>query len=240
MEEETFDLIDSVRAFAEMKASEIMTPRIEIEAVPRNTPAAAVLEKIRESGFSRLAVYEGTLDHVVGVLLVKEILLRRPDDPFTLMRPPVFADEQTRLSELLALIRLKQTHLVFLMDEFGGMSGIVTLHDLFETIVGHIDEIDDEDEFWIEKQPDGSYLLNGRVELWELNEELGLKLNEEVARTVSGLVFHTLGRMAKLDDEVTVGGAALRVQEMMDHRIMVVRLTLQAPVEAHAGPGEAP
>ncbi len=219
IDEDAFEMIDSVKDFAETTAEEIMTPRTEIEGIVRGLEAAEVYEKLRNSENSRVVVYEEDLDHVLGILLVKEILLQRPEDPMTMLRRPVFASEKSRLPELLQKIRHNQTHLVIILDEYGGTSGIVTLHDLFESIVGHIEDVEDEDELWIDKLGDGKFRLNGRVELWEVNEELGLALDENSSRTIGGYVFSNLGRAAQQGDQITSPEMSLTVEEVEDNRV---------------------
>lgn len=240
LDEDAFDMIDSVREFAESTAEEIMTPRTEVEGLPLDLPAAEVYERLRKSEYSRLVVYRGTMDEVVGTLLAKEVLLQRPQDPYSLLRRPVMVSEHMTLPELLSEIRRHRTHLVVVQDEYGGMSGIVTLHDLFEMIVGHIEDVEDEEEEWIEKMEEGLYRLDGRVELWELNEELGLALDEDAARTAGGFVFNTLGRVPKPGDEVPGPGCLFRVTEMDKARVVRVELQLGAAPEVSAAREEQP
>ncbi len=239
LDEDAFDMIDSVREFAEATAEEIMTPRTEVEGIPEGLPPAEVYERLRKSEYSRLVVYRGTMDEVTGTLLAKEVLLQRPKDPYSLLRRPVMVNEGMTLPELLSEIRRHRTHLVVVLDEYGGMSGIVTLHDLFEMIVGHIEDVEDEEEDWIEKVEEGVYRLDGRVELWELNEELGLALDEDAARTAGGFIFNTLGRVPKPGEEVPGPGCVFRVAEMDKARVVTVELRLRAPGETFPD-GEEP
>lgn len=226
LDEDAFDMIDSVREFAEATAEDVMTPRTEVEAIPDDLTSAEVYERVRRSEYSRLVVYHEIIDNVVGTLLAKEVLLLRPTDPWSLLRKPLMVSEKTRLPELLRLIRANRTHLVVVLDEYGGMAGIVTLHDLFETIVGHIEDVEDEDELWIERIDKRKYRLNGRVELWELNEELNTHFDEESARTIGGLVFNTLGRVAQEGDFVQLDGTRLTVESAGDNRVEVLLLEI--------------
>jgi CBS domain containing-hemolysin-like protein len=231
LDEDAFEMIDSVREFADSTARDIMTPRVEVSGIPRNLPPDQVYQRLRESPYSRLVVYEGSLDRVVGTLLVKEVLLRRPPDPFIQLRAPIRANEGTRLPELLRIIRMNRSHLLLVTDEYGGLSGIVTLHDLFENIVGNIEDADDREELWIHKEDDGSYRLNGRVEIWEVNEELGLALDEDDARTLGGLLFLHLGRPARRGDVIRTPGAQFTVEATADNRVTVVHAQLVAAAE---------
>lgn len=233
MHEETFELIDSVRDFGEMNAEDIMTPRTEVDGVPDSMKPAEIYEKLRSTPFSRLLVFGESLDDLKGVLLAKETLLQRPEDPLSLLRPVPFAPEKERLFKLLATIRKQRTHLVVIQDEYGGTAGIVTLHDLFETIVGHIDDVEDEEELWIQERANGSFLLNGRVEIWEINDDLGMELEEEIARTIGGLVFNTLGRVADVGDVVERDGVRLKVESVLGNRIETLSMEIltSAPIE---------
>lgn len=234
LDEEAFEMIDSVRDFANTTAEQVMTPRTQVLGIADNTAPEEVYARLRESHFSRVVVYHQNLDNVIGTLLAKEVLLQRPEDPFSLLRKPLTVGEETRLPELLRLIRQNRSHLVVVQDEYGGMGGIVTLHDLFEMIVGHMEDTDDKEELWIEKIGESSYRLSGRVEIWEVNEELGLELDESVARTVGGFLFNSLGRVAREGDVIEAAGAALRVIKVIDKRVDVVELSIGGAVHQSA------
>lgn len=235
LDEDAFEMIDSVRDFAETTADQIMTPRTEVAGISRSMAADEVYDTLRKSPYSRLVVYQGDLDHVVGILLAKEVLLRRPQDPFALLRQPLFAPESIRLPELLQLIRTNRTHLVMIQDEYGGLSGVVTLHDLFERIVGHIEDVDDAEELWIQRVDETTLRVNGRVEVWELNEELGSNLDDDKARTVGGFVFNTLGRPAREGDVVEADGYALTVVTISENRVDEIRIQPIAKAESPEG-----
>ncbi len=240
LDEDAFEMIDSVRDFVATTAEEVMTPRTEVEGIPDDLSPAEVYDRLRKTVYSRLVVYHGSLDNVVGTVLAKEILLQRPKEPLKppYLRQTLIAPESARLPELLQMIRENRTHLVVVIDEYGGMSGIVTLHDLLEVIVGHIQDVEDEGELWIEKLDDKTYRLNGRVEIWELNEELDLELDEETARTIGGVVFHHLARMPENGDEVRIGPIRIRVDEARDNRVEVVTIEFEAAEPASAGEKE--
>lgn len=232
IDEEAFEMIDSVREFAESSAEDIMTPRTEIEGIPHDLPAGEIYDVLRRTPFSRLVVYNETMDNITGTILAKEVLLKRPKEPINLIRPAVFAPEGMRLPELLSIIREKKTHLIVIQDEYGGTAGIVTLHDLMEVIVGHIEDIEDAEELWIARIDERKWRIGGRVEVWEINEELDLELDEETARTIGGLVFHTLGRPAEPGDEVVIDGVRLYVEETRENRVEVLLLEVLPPTDA--------
>lgn len=234
---DALEMIDSVREFAESTAEDIMTPRTEVDGIADTMPPGEVYDRLRKSEYSRLVVYHENMDNIRGTLLAKEVLLRRPKDPLSLLRDPIFIDEKARLPELLKTIRDNRTHLLVAIDEYGGMAGIVTLHDLFEAIVGHIEDLEDEPEFWMERLDGGEFRVSGRVEIWELNEEFDLSLDEELARTAGGLVFNTLGRVAQEGDEIEMDGLRFIVEETRDNRIETLRISRVPP---EAGPAALP
>lgn len=240
IQEDALEMIDSVREFTESTAEDIMTPRTEVDGIDDSSTPGEIYDRLRKSEYSRLVVYHEDLDNVRGTLLVKEVLLRKPQDPRSLVREPIFIEEKASLPELLKKIRDRRTHLLIVIDEYGGVSGIVTLHDLFEAIVGHIEDLEDEPEFWIDKVSDNQFRLSGRVEIWELNEEFGLELDEDTARTAGGLVFNTIGRIAKDGDEVDIQGVRFLVEATEENRIHSLLMTLptnendQAEVDARA------
>lgn len=219
-EEEAVEMMDSVRAFRDKRVREAMTPRVEVDGIERGASRDEVVAMLRRTDYSRVLVYRGNLDQVEGILLAKEVLLNPSRDPFSLMRQPVFVDAEERLPEVLAQLRSRNSHLAVVVDEFGGTCGIVTLHDLFEQLIGeHIEDEEDEEELWIEERAGGSALLSGRVELWEVNEELELDLDESVARTVGGFLMYRFGRLPDEGDRWTVDKGHLTVVRMDGNRI---------------------
>lgn len=224
MQEETYELLDSVREFTETIASEVMTPRTEIEAIPASTPAPELFAYLRSTTFTRVIVYEKSLDSISGILIAKEILLQKPANPMTLLRQPLYVAKQTRLPELLDEIRRTRTHLAVVQDEYGGTAGIVTLHDLFEAIVGQLSEEGDIGEPWMEER-DGVIHLDGRVELWELTDRFGLEFEDGDARTIAGLVMKEAGLIPPPGTEVEFPHFTARVEEV--HKTRIHRLSLR-------------
>jgi CBS domain containing-hemolysin-like protein len=239
VEEEAVDMIDSVREFTESTAGDIMTPRIEVEGVEERTPAREVVERLRATPYSRLLVYRETLDDIAGLLLAKDVLLGDRSDPLKHLRQPIFVPAETRLPDLLRQLRDAKSHLAVVVDEYGGTSGIVTLHDLFEQIVGdHIEDAEEDDEFWIEMQGEDRAQLSGRVELWEVNSELGLDLDESVSRTLGGFLMTHFGRVPEDGDVCNVEGGRFTVKDVQNNRI--ARVEFERLQEAPAAPAALP
>lgn len=230
VDEEAVEMIDSVRSFIESTASDVMTPRTEIEGVPIELPREELIVRLRATNYSRVVVYERTLDTIVGSLMAKEVLLNPQSDPGTFLRPPLLVPRTTRLPELLRTMQKQRAHLAIVVDEYGGTAGLVTLHDLFEAILGaQIADEHDADELWIVRLEDGGARLNGRVEVWEVNEDFDLQLNEDEARTIGGYIGRHLGRIPEAGDRLDIDGGVFVVEEVAQNRVQCLRLERVAP-----------
>lgn len=239
VEEEAVEMMDSVREFIEGTARDVMTPRTEIEGVPRTIGYDELIRRLQETPYSRLVVFEENLDHIVGVLLAKEILLNRPAQPFDLMRRPLMVSQDTRLPELLQQFRSARTYLAVVLDSYGGTAGIVTIHDLFEQIVGtHIEDEEEEEELWIDMRDDDHALLSGRVELWEVNQELELDLDESVARTLGGYLMYRFGHLPQVGEEWPVNRGIFRVASVDGTRIETIEFRRDASAREAPEPAE--
>lgn len=240
VEEEAVELIDSVREFFDLTARDIMTPRTELEGVPRTIARDDLFRALRQTRKSRVLVHGRDFDDIHGFLLAKEVLLGDPEDPFAMLRKPVVVRTTTHLPDLLREMRRERSNLALVVDEYGGTAGIATFHDLFEALIGeHISDEEEDDELWIEKRSADEALVSGRVELWEIDEQLGLELDETVARTIGGLLMHHFGRMPQVGEEARIGGAHFRVVEVQDNRIAAVEFRRHRPEHAHAAAQDA-
>ena len=225
MIEGVFDLTHTV-------VREVMTPRPDIVSVGAGDPTQVILEVAAESGFSRLPVTEDSLDEIVGIAVVKdllaEVVAERPSGLVArdMMREALFVPESKPIDDLLAEMRARKTHMVVVVDEFGGTDGIATLEDLLEEIVGEIYDEHDEAETGLEVGPDGAVALDGGVSFADFLAGLGMEDREgaEEYDTVAGFVIGTLGRIPEPGDRVQLGRAQLEVAELADRRI--TRLTL--------------
>jgi CBS domain containing-hemolysin-like protein len=247
VKEDEREMIHGILEFRDTVAREVMTPRIDICAVPVDTSLAALMQLVVVEGHSRLPVYEGTIDTVVGVLLTKDLLplltdpARPADAPFdvrAVMREPFFVPDTKRVHEILAEFRQQSVHLAIVVDEFGGTYGLVTMEDLLEEIVGEINDEHDVAEPEFAPTPEGDVLIDGGASISEVNERFALALPEEDFDTIGGFIFGALGRVPVPGDEVNGLGpdqeAALLVEELEDRRITRVRLTRAAPERAAA------
>ena len=210
-------------------AREIMVPRIDIAAVDTEDTVEDVMHVIMERGYSRVPLYEGTIDNVVGVLYAKDFLryLSRGAQPASLKdiaRPPYFIPESKKVDELLSEMRVNRVHLAIVVDEYGGTAGLVTIEDLLEEIVGEIEDEYDRTEVTIERVGPDEAILDARVSMDDLNEIFGLAIEGEDFDTVGGFVYHLLGRVPVSGDEVSADGLRLRVLNVIGRRIKKVRI----------------
>jgi CBS domain containing-hemolysin-like protein len=233
LEAEEQRLINRVFEFADAELREAMVPRTAVAALPVSATLEETKAAFREHGYSRLPVYRGRLDEVVGVVSRRDIepFLEGPRasefDLERLARAPLFIPSTARLGAALARMQSARTHLALVIDEYGGLEGIVTLEDLLEEIVGEIDdEYDEETRSQVSAQPDGTYILDGMLAVRDANRRFGLRLPEDGHyTTVAGFMLAHAGRLLAAGDEVEHAGAAFRVERVERRRIRRVRLT---------------
>jgi CBS domain containing-hemolysin-like protein len=240
IEEDEREMIRGVFGFSDTVAREVMTPRTAMAAIPVDASFEEMLDVFFEEGHSRLPVFEGTIDTIVGVVLIKDLfpLLRDAErragfDMRAMMRPPYFVPETKPVSDILAELRQQSVHLAIVLDEFGGTYGLVTMEDILEEIVGEINDEFDVAEPEFEPTPEGDTLIDGAVSLSEVNDRFLLHLPVDDFDTLGGYVFGTLGRVPVAGDVVAVPGAEgeweLRVEEVEERRVKCVRLYHPVP-----------
>jgi CBS domain containing-hemolysin-like protein len=248
MEDDEREMLRGVFEISETVVREVMTPRTEMVAVPVEVTLPRLLEVATEEGHSRIPVYQGTIDSVLGVVLTKDLLrvlyerggsTEGEFDVRSILRPALFVPDTKPVDELLAELRRQAVHVAIVLDEFGGTYGLVTLEDLLEEIVGEINDEFDEVEPEFESTPEGDVLIDAGVLISDVNERFGLRIPEEEFDTVGGFVFGSLGRVPELGDSVSVmspeGGMELRVEETDERRVSLLRLTRPATVPADPG-----
>jgi CBS domain containing-hemolysin-like protein len=237
----TAQLVARSLGFAERTAADVMTPRVRCTAVERDEPAARIIEVSRETGHSRFPVIGDDLDDVLGVVHVKRAVSvpfdRRDDVPAgALMVEPLVVPESIRLDPLLAQLRAQGLQLAIVVDEYGGTSGVVTLEDVVEELVGEVADEHDRVRQSGRRLRDGSWVVPGLWRPDELSERVGLSVPDDVNyETVGGFVMARLGRVPSVGDEVSVDGGRLRVLRMDGRR--VDRLRVQPGPSAAAGGG---
>jgi len=230
------EMIESVIEFRDIRASEIMTPRTDIEALPVDAARTACREAVARVGHSRIPVYEDTLDKIVGVLYAKDLLVTEADGPFDLrsvMREPMFVPETKVVGDLLDVFRTRKVHMAIVLDEYGGTAGLVTIEDLLEEIVGEIaDEYEPAEPEMLRRVNERTFEVDARMYVDDLNDELKIALpEEEDYDTVGGFVFSTLGYIPAAGETFDHGGVRFTIldaEQRKINRLRVEQLTGQA------------
>jgi CBS domain containing-hemolysin-like protein len=231
MVEERRSMIEGIDELAETTVKEVMVPRIDVEFISDSISFDDLKAVIAEQGFSRYPVYTETIDNVVGILYVKDLLCNELNGTFDVrrsMRKPYFVPDTKRLDELLREFKKRRVHIAIAIDEYGGVSGIVSMEDILEVIVGDIqDEFDDDEDDDIIEMGDGIYLCDARAAIDEVNERLHLTLPEDDFETLGGFVFEQFGRIPLNQEKVTYEGIDFVVQEIEGHKINRVKIVMK-------------
>ena len=229
------ELIRSAIEFDDVEVEEILTPRVDVVAVEDDIPLEELAQTFAESGYSRLPVYHGTIDNIIGVVHEKDFYIARLkkatkiDD---LVVPTLYTTGSTQISQLLRTLREQHHHLAVVVDEYGGTEGIITLEDILEELVGEIWDEHDEVTEDFRKQSDGSWLVSGSASVDDLYEELALPEEEDIdSNTVNGLVQEKTCHLPKVGDRFTLGEYDGVVTRTAKRRVTEVRLTPAAPAE---------
>jgi putative hemolysin len=240
IDEDERKMIRSVMALEDTTAREIMVPRIDIVAAPSDSSFEEIAKAIVERPYSRIPIFEDTIDNIVGVVYAREVLgylanSDKPTDVKAVARPPYFVPESKKVDELLTEMRRNKLSIAIVVDEYGGTAGLVTIEDLIEEIVGEI-----ADEFDIEEEPihrvsDSEAILDARVSIDALQELFGLQVEEGDFDTVGGFVFNHLGKMPSVGEEIRVDGLVVRVLSVSGRRIKRLRVIKEEPPPPDSG-----
>jgi putative hemolysin len=232
------EMIDGIFEFDNTLAKEIMTPRTNVFSININTPIEELIDVVLEEQYSRIPVYEEETDNIIGILFMKDIFaeLRKNEtkniDIRELLRPVHFVPETKNIDILFRELQKNKNHMAILIDEYGGFSGIVTIEDLIEEVMGNIfDEYDEDYESseYIQKIDSNTYIVNGMVSIDEINETLEVELPSEHYDTIGGLVIDLLGSIPKEDEEniVEYENLIFKVEKVNEKRIELVKICLQ-------------
>lgn len=243
IEEEEKEMIAGIFELGKTLAREVMVPRISIVAVEADTPLLEALDVIIQAGHSRIPVYRGSIDNIIGILYAKDLLtyLRdgQVDVPLCdIVREPYFIPESKRVDDLLQELQQRKVHIAIVVDEYGGTAGLVTIEDLIEEIVGEIQDEYDREEPIMEKLSEDEIIFNARVDVDDVNRIMSLDLPTDNADTLGGLVFSKLGKVPSQGDQVRVDGVTIEVVSIAGRRIKKVRLIRDRLDEASAVEGE--
>lgn len=226
-------MIRGVKRLSELTVKDILVPRIDSVFIPLEKPTKEVITEIIKSGHSRFPVYRDTIDNVVGMLYVKDIFTRSPQlnrnelNVETVMRKPYFVPDSKHLDSLLREMKARRVHIAVAVDEYGGVSGIVTLEDIIEEIVGEIrDEFDTEQDEIIRIR-DNTYLCDARAPIIELNNRFNLHIPHDDFDTLGGFVFDLFGKIPVHYEKQAFNGADFIIQEMHGNRIESIKIVLR-------------
>ena len=241
LEGEEGKMMRSIVDIGETRVREIMTPRTDVLALTADTSVAQARRSMIDAGHSRMPVYRGSIDDVVGILHVRDLVRaweqgKEASTIASFLRPAFFVPETLSVAELLAEMRVR-THLAIVVDEYGGVAGLVTLEDLLEEIVGDIRDEHDLEEALVVEESDGSWLVNGLAHVEEIETLFGLDLEDREFDTVGGLVVASAGRVPEQGEVLEVQGLSIEVVHADPRRVYRVRIrrtTGSAPVEATA------
>jgi magnesium and cobalt transporter len=223
IEQNERQLIENVLRLKDLAAWDVMVPRVDIIAIDVDTDFAEVVRRMVEEGHSRLPVYQDDLDHIIGMAHVKDVLgfvaAGRSTTVQKLVRKVLFVAPSTRILDLLSQMRIERVHMAFVVDEFGGIDGLITIEDLVEEIVGEIeDEHDQTEPVHVMERPDGSLIVDARTPIEDLEAQLNLKLlppgMEEEIDTAGGLIFMLAGRVPNRGE--TIGHPAGLLFDVLD------------------------
>jgi putative hemolysin len=223
-------MINSIFDLGDTVVREIMVPRIDIIALDIQQPFSEAIDELLASGYSRVPVYEETIDNILGLLYAKDLLKAwrdgsKDDSLRTMLRPAYFIPEAKKVDELLTEMQSRRIHIAIVVDEYGGVAGLVTLEDIVEEIVGEIrDEYDDGEEVFYEEISPNVFLCSGRMDVDDLNELLDGHLPVDEADTLAGLIYSKAGHVPVQGESILVDGIRLTVEQVSKRRIRQVRV----------------
>jgi len=231
VEEEESEMLHAIFDFGELLVRQVMIPRTEIIAVEADMPLDEVIRLVTENSFTKLPVYEGDLDQILGILHVKDLLrlITQPDKQHdtarSLARDTLYVPETLSVNQLLQQFRTNRQHIAIVMDEYGGTAGLVTLEDLLEEIVGEVHDPFEDETPEIQTLPDGTIVIDGLMLIEDVNHHLSLNLIDPHYDTIAGYVMGKLGRIPKTGDVIEAGGVRIKVETMDGLRIDRLKLT---------------
>ncbi len=235
-------MIQGVLRVADLHVRDIMVPRSQMVVLERDSRPQSLLPAVVESGHSRFPVIGDDRDQVIGILLAKDLLrnfAEGADGSFAIrevLRPAAFVPESKRLNVLLKEFRVSRNHMAIVVDEYGGVSGLVTIEDVIEEIVGEIaDEYDTDEDQTIRRESDRQFVVLALTRVQEFNEFFGTRFSDEEYDTIGGLVMHQFGRLPRRGEAVTMDGIEFKVLRADRRRIDQLRVTNPDPVPARPG-----
>jgi len=244
IEEEEKEMIHSIFEFGDTVVREVMVPRPDMVAVEATAKLKQVLTLMLKHGYSRMPVYDKSIDNIVGIVYAKDVMrrlhngrTRKEPTAGSISRDALFVPESKKIAELLREMQQKKTHMAIVVDEFGDVAGLVTMEDLLEEIVGEIADEYDRGEPLVEPVDDNTMRVKGSMPIDELSELLGVDLPDEEWDTVGGLMAGLLGKVPKRGEEVKLHGIMFRAEKVQGRRIAKVLVTKSPELEAEVARG---
>ncbi len=239
-EPEEEQIISRVLRLERSTARDIMVPRMDMVAVPADMPVSEVVEIARQAGHSRIPIYRGSIDSIVGVVYIKDLLRfigesAKDVTALEVMRPAYFVPESKRVDELLRDLQQQRVHMAIVVDEFGGTAGLLTIEDVLEEIVGEIQDEYDTEAPLIERVGADEAIVDGRISLDEVSDIFEVRLEDEETTTIGGLVQRRLGHIPQAGECVEVDGLRVEVLSVDRHRVRKLRIVKQ-PIAEDASP----
>lgn len=229
------EMINSIIEFDDKLAKEVMKPRTETFLLNINTPIMEALDKLLEENYSRVPVYEENPDNIIGILYMRDMLAEAKIKGFenieirSILRKPYFVIENKPIDDLFKELQAKKIHMAVLIDEYGGFSGIVTIEDLIEEVMGEINDEYDELELLIEKIDDNTFLINGLLSLNDFNSYFDIDLKCEDFDTIGGFLLNIIGGIPETEEErlVEYENLSFKVEEVLDKRISKIKMYIE-------------
>ena len=228
---DTLTMVEGAIKVTELSVDDVMVPRTQIVMLSAEAPLADILATAVESGHSRFPVHGEDKDEIVGILLAKDLLKYFGDgqtfDIHTILRPAVLIPESMRLNVLLAEFRHTRNHMALVVDEYGGVAGLITIEDVLEQIVGEIDDEHDDEEGpeLMHAQANGSWLVSALTPIADFNEQTGADFSDEEFDTVGGMTTSEFGHLPEVGEEIAISGYLFHVTEADDRRVQQFRVT---------------
>lgn len=227
-------MINNIIDFDDKSADEVMTPRTDVFAIDINDPVSEFLNQLLEEKYSRVPVYDDDVDNVIGVLYMKDFIIEAQKNGFenidikNILHSPYFVYESKNIDQLFKDLQKSKNHMAILVDEYGGFSGIVTIEDLVEEVMGNIEDEFDDEEPDIKKVDNNTYIVSGLLSLDELNDNLDLNLFSENYNTIGGFLISLMGCIPKKNENKTIeyGDVIFKIEEVKQRRIEKIKICI--------------
>lgn len=228
------DMINSIFEFDDIIASQVMTPRTEVYLINIDVPVSEYIDELLEEHYSRIPVYQGDIDNIIGILYMKDFFMQARKSGFdhvdikSILQPPYFIPETKNIDDLFREFQASKRHMAILIDEYGGFSGVVTIEDLIEEIMGNIADEYDEDELEIEKIDNNTYIINGMLSIEDFNEYFAVDIPKNDYDTIGGFILDILGRIPESVDESSIQyeNLVFKIMDIKEKRIERIKISI--------------